>query len=32
MARQHIKVTVKTKQLRTPKLALRKINNGKRKA
>lgn len=34
MARQHVKVTVKTKQLRMPKLALntKKVTNGKRKA
>ena len=32
MARQYMKVTVRSKQLRTPKLAVRKVSNGKRKA
>ena len=39
MARQHAKVTVKSNKLTTPKvaikmpkLAMRKVNNGKRKA
>lgn len=33
MARQTIKMTVKTiRQPRMPKLAVRKVNNGKRKA
>ena len=33
MARQTIKMTVKTiKQPRMPKLSVRKVNNGKRKA
>ena len=33
MAKQSIKMSVKTiKQLRMPKLAVRKVNNGKRKA
>ena len=32
MARQYMKVTVKSRQLRMPKLALKKVSNGKRKA
>lgn len=32
MARQYAKVTVKSRKLVMPKLALRKVSNGKRKA
>ena len=35
MAKQHVRITMQTKQFRMPKLALNKpkrVNNGKRKA